>query len=301
MNRDFWNGFWATCGAFLIWGLFPLYWHQLRAVPALQIMAHRVIWCGVLVLLWQRLRVRRGWLRAAWSRPRVPALLLLSSVLISCNWGLYIWAVNSGHVVESSLGYFINPLVNVLLGVLLLRERLNSVQWLAVTVAAGGVVYLSWQLGSPPWIALALALSFGCYGLIRKVVPVVASEGLAIECLYLFLPALAYLLTAEHEHTGAFAHIPLRLDLLLVAGGALTAIPLAAFAYGARRIPYSLVGIIQYIGPTLQLLTGVLLFGEPFGAVQRLGFGLIWAALLIYAGDSVWRQFRRSAMPLAVE
>jgi len=293
MNGSFQKGFWAVFASFVVWGLFPLYWHQLRQVPAPQIVAHRVVWCGVLVVGYLLLRERGGWLRLALSRPRVPLMLGASSILISCNWGLYIWAVNSGHVVEASLGYFINPLVNVLLGVLLLKERLNPAQRAAVACAALGVAWLSWQLGAPPWVALSLALSFGCYGLIRKIAAVEAIPGLGVESVFLFLPALAYLLWTGWQGTGAFGHLPLLQDALLVAGGAVTALPLIGFAYGARLIPYSLVGIIQYVGPTLQLLTGVFLFAEPFTRTQALGFGLIWAALAIYAADGWWRSRRQ--------
>jgi chloramphenicol-sensitive protein RarD len=297
MNRGFQQGFWAVFGAFVIWGLFPIYWHQLKSVPSMQIVAHRVVWCGVFVVGYLLLRHGSGWLRAALVRPRVPLMLGASSILISINWGLYIWAVNNGHVVESSLGYFINPLVNVLLGVLLLHEKLNTAQRVAVACAAAGVAWLTWQLGAPPWIALALALSFGSYGLIRKIAAVEAIPGLGVESVFLFLPALAYLLWTHHAGLGAFGHLPPLQNVMLVAGGAMTAIPLIWFAYGARRIPYSLVGIIQYVGPTLQLLTGVFLFGESFSRVQALGFGLIWAALAIYAADGLWRSRRRE--PLA--
>ena len=289
MNRSFTRGFWAVFGAFVIWGLFPLYWHQLRGVPALQIVAHRVIWCGLLVGGYLHFRSGAGWLREALRRPRAPLMLACSSLLISLNWGIYIWAVNNGHVVESSLGYFINPLVNVLLGVVVLGERLNGAQRAAVACAAAGVAWLTWQVGAVPWIALALALSFGGYGLIRKIAAVEAIPGLGVESVFLLLPALAYLLWSSRQGVSAFGHVPLWQDAMLMAGGAMTAVPLVWFAYGARLIPYSLVGIIQYVGPTLQLLTGVFLFGEAFTRVQALGFGLIWAALAIYAGDGIWR------------
>ncbi len=297
MDRNFFKGFWAVFGAFVIWGLFPIYWHQLKQVPSMQIVAHRVVWCGLFVVGYLLLRHGAGWLREALRRPRVPLMLAASSILISINWGLYIWAVNNGHVVESSLGYFINPLVNVLLGVLVLHEKLNTAQRAAVACAAIGVAWLTWQLGAPPWIALTLALSFGGYGLIRKIAAVEAIPGLGVESVFLFLPALAYLLWTHHEGAGVFGHLPLHLDLMLVAGGGMTAIPLIWFAYGARRIPYSLVGIVQYVGPTLQLLTGVFLFGEPFSGVQAEGFGLIWAALAIYAADGLWRSRKREPLP----
>lgn len=297
MDRSFFKGFWAVFGAFVIWGLFPIYWHQLKQVPAMQIVAHRVVWCGVFVVGYLLLRHGSGWLRAALGRPHAPLMLAASSVLISINWGLYIWAVNSGHVVESSLGYFINPLFNVLLGVLILHERLNTAQRVAVGFAAAGVIWLTWQLGAPPWIALGLALSFGSYGLIRKIAAVEAIPGLGVESVFLFLPALAYLLWTQHQGQSVFGHLPLHLDFMLVAGGAMTAVPLVWFAYGARQISYSLVGIVQYVGPTLQLLTGVFLFGEPFTGVQAQGFGLIWAALAIYAADGLWRSRKREPLP----
>ena len=297
MDRSFFKGFWAVFAAFIIWGLFPLYWHQLKQVPAMQIVAHRVVWCTVSVVGYLLLRHGAGWLLEALRRPRVPLMLGASSILISFNWGLYIWAVNNGHVVESSLGYFINPLVNVLLGVLLLHEKLNTAQRVAVACAAVGVAWLTWQLGAPPWIALGLALSFGSYGLIRKIAAVEAIPGLGVESVFLLLPALAWLLWNQHQGTGVFGHPPLYVNLMLVAGGAMTAVPLILFAYGARRISYSLVGIVQYVGPTLQLLTGVFLFGESFSRVQALGFGLIWAALAIYAADGLWRSRRAAPLP----
>jgi chloramphenicol-sensitive protein RarD len=284
----------ATVGAFVVWGLFPLYWRLLQHVPSLQIIAHRVVWSAVLVVGWLCLRERGAWLRRIAVQPRARVTLALTSVLISCNWGLYIWSVNNGHVVEASLGYFINPLVNVLLGVVVLRERLTRPQWIAVAVAAAGVAWLTWQAGRAPWIALGLALSFGAYGLLRKLVQVDAVSGLGMESVYLFAPALALVAWGEAGHGGAFVHgWSLGTDVLLVLAGAVTAVPLLGFAYGVRRIPLSLVGLLQYIAPTLQLLLGVVVFGEPFGPERALGFVLIWAALAIFVGDSLWRGRRR--------
>ena len=285
MNR----GLLSTLGAFVIWGLFPLYWHQLRDVPALEIMAHRIVWCSLLVGVYLFARQGRRWLPDALAKPRVPLMLACSALLISVNWLLYIWAVNNGHVVESSLGYFINPLVNVLLGVIVLRERLNPAQWTAVGLAAFGVAWLTWQSGSLPWIALVLAVSFGTYGLIRKIAHVDAVPGLGIENAYLFLPAIGYLIWLAAQGGGHFVRGNVGEDLLLAIGGALTALPLIWFAYGARQIPYSLVGIIQYVAPTLQFLTGVLVFHEAFTAIQAVGFCCIWSALAIYGGDGLWR------------
>lgn len=283
------RGLFAAIFAFAVWGVFPLYWYLLKAVPSLQIIAHRVIWCGVFVVGYLLLREGRGWLRRALSGPKVGRMLLLSSLLISFNWGIYIWAVTNGRVVDASLGYFINPLVNVLIGVLVLGERLNRAQWSAVALAALGVLWLGLIHGNPPWIALALAGSFAIYGLIRKVAAVDAVPGLAVESLFLFPAALAWLAWAEWQGTGVFADGNLTSDALLVIGGALTALPLIGFAYGARRIPYSLAGILQYIAPTLQLLCGVLILGESFGAMQAVGFGCIWVALAIYALDGLHR------------
>ncbi|SEL50382.1 chloramphenicol-sensitive protein RarD [Pseudoxanthomonas sp. GM95] len=280
----------ATVGAFVIWGLFPLYWRLLHHVPALQIIAHRVVWSAVLVVGWLLLRTGFGWLRAIAAQPRALATLAITCVLISFNWGLYIWSVNNGHVVEASLGYFINPLVNVLLGVVVLRERLTRLQWLAVATAAAGVAWLTWQAGHAPWIAIGLAISFGAYGLLRKLVQVDAVAGLGLESLYLFLPALALVAWGETGHGGQFASgWGLGTDLLLILAGAVTAIPLVGFAYGVRRVPLSLVGLLQYISPTLQLLLGVLVFGEVFDQARLVGFALIWAALAVFVGDMLLR------------
>lgn len=284
------EGLLAAVGAYLLWGLFPIYWRLLREVPALQIMSHRVLWCCLFVFIYLGLREGMAWRREI--TPRTLGLLCASAVLIGCNWWLYIWAVNAGFIVETSFGYFINPLISVLLGVLVLRERLNAWQWLAVACAGLGVVYLSWQTHHLPLIALALALTFGGYGLIRKIAVVPAVQGLAVESAVLLLPALAVLGWAHAHGQGVFGHSSLRTEALLVLSGLVTALPLVLFAYGARRIPLSLVGILQYLAPTLQLATGVLVFHESFTRVQAVGFSFIWAALLIYAGDSFWRARR---------
>ncbi|MGQ0697176.1 MAG: EamA family transporter RarD [Panacagrimonas sp.] len=283
------RGLAATLGAFLVWGLFPLYWRELQAVPSLQITAHRIVWCTLFVVGYLVWRHGLRWLPATLARPHAVPMLLASSLLISINWVLYIWAVNSGYVVETSLGYFINPLVNVLLGVLVLRERLNARQWFAVALAAAGVAWLTWSVGRPPWIALSLGISFGAYGLIRKMVSVESIPGLGVESLMMFVPAFGFMLWCEHSGVGGFGHVGRYEDALLIFAGAITAVPLIWFAYGARRIPLSLVGIMQYVAPTMQLLTGVFLFGEVFTRSQFIGFGCIWAALGLYAIDGLWR------------
>ncbi|TXI23394.1 MAG: EamA family transporter RarD [Ottowia sp.] len=290
------RGLLAAATAFTIWGVFPAYWHLLKAVPSMQIMAHRVVWSAVLVVGWLLWRQGWDWWRTIAARPRMLAALALSGAVIAFNWGLYIWAVNAGHVVETSLGYFINPLVTVALGVVVLRERLRRPQWIAVACAAAGVAWLTWSAGSPPWIALGLAGSFALYGLVRKLVPVDAVAGLGVESLFMFLPALAYVLWAEAGHGGGFiGGWSLGTQLLLVFSGVVSAVPLVAFAYGVRRIPLSVVGLLQYIGPTLQLLLGVWFFREPFTAVHALGFGAIWLGLAIFAGEGLWRGRRRAA------
>ena len=294
------RGLWAAAGSFVIWGLMPLYWHLLKTVPSMQIVMHRIVWSTLLVVGGLCLTQGLQWLRIAMARPRVAWMLALSGILIAFNWGLYIWAVNAGHVVETSLGYFINPLLNVVLGVVVLHERLNRTQWVSVAIATGGVLWLTLHYGSFPWIALTLAASFGAYGLIRKLVGVPPVRGLGVESLYLFLPALAVLLWGEFHGSGGFiAHGDASawgwgIAALLVLGGALTALPLIGFADAVRRIPFSLVGLLQYIAPPLQLLCGVLLLGEDFGSERAIGFVLIWIALAVYAGDGL----RRARRPL---
>lgn len=283
------RGFLAALTAFFIWGLLPIYLKALQHVPAIQIMTHRAAWCCVFVLGWLAMR---GALKEVWIALRTPSTrwrLMVSAALVTVNWYLYVWAVNSGQVVESSLGYFINPLVNVLLGVLVLRERLNSWQWTAVGSAAIGVAYLTFATGRLPWIALALAITFSLYGLIRKTVNVDAVAGLASETVILLPFAIGLLLWWQAEGINSFGHVGWSTDVLLILGGIVTAVPLALFAYGARLIPYSTIGLLQYLGPSLQLALGVWLYHEPFTQSRLIGFGFIWAALAVYAIDGLWR------------
>ncbi|MBD9437157.1 EamA family transporter RarD [Pseudoxanthomonas sp. PXM03] len=294
------KGLAITAGTFLIWGVVPLYWHLLKAVPSFQIIAHRIVWSAVLVVGWLLLKNGRSWWKQVRAQPRAVPWLGVSSLLIAFNWGLYIWAVNAGHVVETSLGYFINPLINVVLGVLVLRERLSPAQWIAVGFALVGVAWLTLQSGSPPWIALGLAFSFGLYGLVRKLVAVDPVAGLGVESLYLFLPALAYVVWGEFGHGGGFVSgYGWKNDLLLVFGGVVTAVPLIGFAYGVRRIPLSVVGLLQYIAPSIQFLIGVLVFKEAFGVERAIGFAAIWTGLLIFASDGLWRARRRDVLATA--
>lgn len=283
------HGVAALMGAFTIWGFLPLYLHSLRGVPPTQIMAHRLVWCSLFVLGWLGARGELASVVDALRNAPTRWVLAASALLISLNWLTYVWAVSQGHVVEASLGYFINPLVNVVLGVALLRERLSRSRWVAVALAGCGVVYLTWVAGRPPWIAIVLALSFGGYGLLRKTVPVDALVGLCAETLLIAPLGVAYLLFVEESGVGALHRAPPLVWALLPLGGPLTAIPLALFAFGARRVPYSTVGIVQYIGPSLQLLLGVLLYREPFTMSRAVGFAMIWVALGVYGSDGLVR------------
>ena len=290
------RGLAAAATAFFIWGLLPLYLKFLQAVPVLQVTAHRLVWGCVFALVWLAVRRELSHVRAALADSRTRWRLCLSALLISINWITYVWGIANERVVETSLGYFINPLVNVLLGVVVLSERLNRAQWTSVAIAATGVSYLTWTAGSPPWIALTLAFSFGLYGLVRKVVRVDALAGFASETLVLLPVGIGYLLWCEIAGTATFGHAGINFDLLLILGGPLTAIPLVLFAVGARRIPYSTVGLLQYIGPTIQLILAILVFREPFTQERLIGFSLIWTALAIYAADGLWRTRKLSAL-----
>jgi chloramphenicol-sensitive protein RarD len=282
------KGFTAVAAAFAMWGVFPLYFHALREISPFQVIAHRVVWSCVFVIIWMRMRGELSSLRAALADRSVLWRLAVSATLITINWVVYVWAIMNGHVVEGSLGYFITPLVNVLLGVALLSERLSRAQWTAVVLAATGVAYLTIVARSPPWIALTLAFSFGTYGLIRKVVKVESLPGLATETLLLLPFAAAYLLWCESAGQGGLGRADPASAALLIGTGPLTAVTLFLFAYGTRLIPYSTVGLLQYIAPTLQLACGVFAFHERFERTRAIGFALIWAALLIYAGEGLW-------------
>ena len=284
------RGLWAAILSFLLWGVMPLYWHLLKAVPSLQIVLQRIVWSALFVAAFLLWRDGRGWLKQALAQPRLRWALALSGVLIAFNWGLYIWAVNAGHVVETALGYFINPLLNVVIGVLFLKERLRAMQWLSVAIAFAGVLWLTFQYGRFPWIAMALATSFGLYGVIRKLVQVDSVTGLGVESAYLLPPVLALLLWFEASGQGVVAagHGAWTWALLVLSGIA-TALPLVGFAYAVRRIPLTSVGLLQYIAPTLQFLIGVYILHEPFDRTRLVGFACIWLALAIFAGEGLLR------------
>ena len=281
--------------AYLSWGLFPLYFRQVAAVPALEVVLHRTLWSLVFVLALLAVRRQWAWMRELLRQPRVLGAFALSALLLAANWLTYVWAVNNGHVVDASLGYFILPLVNVALGYVFLHERPRPGQWLAVAVAAAGVLWLTVLTGRLPWIALVLALSFGFYGLLRKVAVLGALEGLTLETILLAPVTLAVLGVWAWQGQGALVQGDATTLGWLVLAGPVTAIPLLWFAAGARRIPLATMGILQYISPSLQLALGVWLFHESFETSRLKGFLLIWAALLVYTLEGWW--VRRRAMP----
>lgn len=272
-------------GAYALWGFFPLYWKLLQGVPAIQLLGHRIGWS--FLLLAAVIFVTRQWadFRANLNR-RTFLIYTVAALLIGVNWLTYVWAVNAEHIVETSLGYFINPLLSVLLGVVILREKLRPVQWIPILLAAAGVIYLTVVYGKLPWIALTLAFSFGFYGLVKKVAPLSSLYGLTLETGILFLPALVYLTFAEFNGTGAFTHNGFAPDLLMIGAGVVTTIPLLMFASAARQIPLTIIGLLQYIAPTLQFLLGVLVYKEPFDQTRLIGFGIVWFALIIFWVES---------------
>ncbi len=274
--------------AYTAWGLFPLFFKQIAAVDAFEVVLHRTVWSMVFVvgvLTWRR---QWGWLSTALRQPRVLATFAASAALLACNWLVYVWAVANDHVLDASLGYFILPLMNVAMGYAVLKERPRRGQWLAVAVASCGVLWLTWQAGRMPWVALILATTFGVYGLLRKLAPLGALEGLTLETLILTPIAAVVLALWAQQGRGVLAAEPSVLWFWLLLAGPITAVPLLLFAAGARRVPLSTMGLLQYISPSLQLLLGVALYGEPFGGARVLGFCLIWLALGIYTLEGWW-------------
>jgi chloramphenicol-sensitive protein RarD len=286
------SGILASAAAFLIWGFSPAYWKCLVLVPATQIILHRIVWSFLLLI--SLLAVQHRWeeFTRALRHPSTLGLLTLSALLVGGNWFIYIWAVNNDHILQASLGYYINPLVNVFLGTLFLKERLRRAQVVALVLAALGVCYLTLSYGVFPWVALSLALSFGSYGLIRKVAPVAALPGLAVETLVLSIPAVLLLINLQRSGKGAFLHMGPGTDFLLVGTALLTAIPLLLFTLGARKITLTTLGFIQYLAPTGMFLLGVWVYNEAFSQIQAITFGLIWTALVIFSADMVLQHRR---------
>jgi chloramphenicol-sensitive protein RarD len=284
-----------AASAFILWGIFPLYFHAIREVPPLEILGHRMLWSLAFLAIVLTVRQQWKWLPRVARQPRVLGAFIASALLLSSNWFVYIWSVNNGHVLDASLGYFINPLINVMLGMLVLKETLRRGQWIAIGVAACGVAWLTWSAGELPWIALILGMSFACYGLLRKTAALAALEGLSLETMLLFPLALAYVawLTVQGQNT--FINTDTGATRwLLAAAGPLTAIPLLLFATGARKISMSALGLLQYISPTLQALLGVWVFHEAFPTERLIGFVIIWTALVLYVAEGLWVSRRNS-------
>jgi chloramphenicol-sensitive protein RarD len=282
--------------AYVTWGLFPLYFPLLKPASALEILAHRVLWTLVFVLVLLALRRRWAWVEAIVRDRRRLLILSVASLVIAVNWGVYVWAVNHGHVVEAALGYYINPLVTVLLGVVLLHERLRRWQWVAVGLGGLAVLVLAVDVGQPPWVALVLAFSFATYGLMKNQVRMPAVESLAVETTMLVLPALVVVAAVTSGGQAAFGHPPLRVTVLMVGMGVVTAVPLLLFGAAASRVPLSTMGLMQYITPTLQFVIGLSVAHEQMSAGRWFGFFIVWLALLVFSLDSLRHSTRASSI-----
>ena len=281
------KGILSAVVAYLMWGFLPIYWKLLRQAEALEILSHRIFWSlfflAVFLLLTGRNSIFRAELRVLVQDRRRVCGVLVSTVLITLNWLIYIWAVNDSRIVETSLGYYINPLVNVLLGVALLKERLSTKQYLAVALAAAGVLNLTLNFGAFPWVALSLAVSFGLYGLCKKLLGLSPITGITLETLLISPVALIYLFSLEVQNAGTFGWANPWPTALFIGAGIVTAVPMVLFANAANQLPLSLLGFIQYLSPTIALLTGVFLYHEPFTHMHALSFGLIWLALALFS------------------
>ncbi len=274
-------------GAYGVWGVFPLYWPLLKPAGALEILASRMVWSMVAVVVLLAARKHWSWFAELRRSPRKIALLGVGAALITVNWGTYIWAVNAGHVIETSLGYFLNPLVTIVFGVAVLHERLRPTQWLAVGIGAAAVIELAVTYGQLPWIALVLAASFGSYGLCKKLAQVPAQESMAIESGFQFLPALGYLIFIQADGTAAYGHAAWHVTLLLTFAGVVTLVPLLMFAGATNRLPLSTVGLLQFLAPILQLACGVFVVHETVPGSEWIGFGIVWVALVVLTWDGL--------------
>jgi len=287
------KGLLTAFAAFTIWGGLPLYLKILAPAIPLEILCHRIVWSVLATMTLLIVSGKAGKLRRTLANKRIILPFLLTSILITINWLTYIWAVNSGYIVEASLGYFINPLVNILLGLIFLQEKLRSGQWLAVFFAFSGVCYLTFFYGNFPWIALILAFSFSFYGLLRKITPLPSLEGLCLETALLSVPAFLILVYLASQGTSDFMQQDMTGRLLLAGTGIVTSLPLLLFGYAAQRIPLATLGIVQYLAPTIQLCIGIFVFKEIFPEQQMAGFGLVWFGLVIYATEGIIMRIKR--------
>ena len=296
-------GVFYSLSAYVLWGLYPFYFHALNDIGALEILAHRIVWSLVFVALILIVLKRGAWIRDVLRRPKTLLIFTATSALIACNWGTYVYPIVSGRTLEASLGYFVNPLMSVALGAFFLRERLRRAQLAAVALAACGVLWITWQTGTAPLLGLAMAGSFAVYGLLRKIAPLGSLEGMALESSMLFPAAALYLGWLCGSGTLVFAEASPSLRGLLMLAGPITTIPLLLFASGVRMISYSTVGIIQYVSPTIVFFIGLFIFGEPFSLDLFIGFVLIWTAVAVFAGESLLfaRRIRREVNRRAAE
>ena len=278
--------------AYILWGLFPAFWKLLQSIPANEILCHRMTWSLVFVLILLIIRKRWEWLKSIRSKPRILVTYFITAGMLAINWYVYVWSVNHNFIVETSLGYFINPLIYVLLGFIILGERPRIWQWVAIGIATIGVLYLTFNYGTFPWIALTLACTFGLYGLLRKTSSLNALEGLSLETGLLFLPALFFLLFLGGNNSGSFGHKEISTSILLALSGVVTGLPLLLFASAVKRIPLISIGVLQYIAPSLQFLLGVFIYKEIVDKTRLLGFIIVWIALVIYTMESI-KHFRR--------
>jgi len=281
------KGIWYGIAAYAMWGFFPIYWKLLHDVPALQLLGHRIAWSFLLLLAFIFITKQWNEFRSVAFDRKTLGIYAVAGVLLSLNWLIYVWGVNAGFIVETSLGYFINPLLSVLFGVIFLRETLRPLQWLPVIIAAIGVTYLTITYGRLPWIALSLAVTFGLYGLVKKLSPLGSVFGLTLETGIVFPVALVYLTIMQASGAGEFLHDGLTVDLLLVGAGVVTTIPLLMFASAAKEIPLNMIGVLQYFAPTIQFLIGVFVYKEPFDTTRFIGFGIVWIALIIFWVENI--------------
>jgi chloramphenicol-sensitive protein RarD len=273
-------------GAYALWGFFPIYWKALHVVPALQVIGHRIGWSFILLLAYIVARGQWKAFRVSAMNWRTVGIYSIAAILLSFNWLIYVWGVNAGFIVETSLGYYINPLLSVLLGVVFLRERLRPLQWIPVGLATIGVIYLTFAYGRLPWIALSLAFTFGFYGFVKKLSPLGSLHGLTLETGIVFPVALIYLAILGLNGSGAFLNEGIQIDLFLIGAGLVTTIPLLMFASAAKQIPLTIVGLLQYIAPTIQFLIGVFIYKEAFDFSRLIGFSMVWVALIIFAVEN---------------